>query len=77
MVKLIGIKHYGDFRNFWKTRVVLKLACTTICLVLLPAVLVLVMAILGKGRIVISFYLTVDLVVIVRKHSFKLSLSER
>ena len=52
-VALIGvdhylrIKHYGDFRNFWTTRVVLKFTCVSVFLALLQAVLVLTTLVYG------------------------------
>ena len=39
--RYLRIKHFGDFRNFWTTRVVLKSTCTAIILAFFEEVLVL------------------------------------
>ena len=57
-------KHYGDFRNFWTTRVVLKFIFAAIFLALVQAVLVLTATVLGKERINTPIYITIDVVVI-------------
>ena len=57
-------KHYGDFRNFWTTRVALKFIFAAIFLVLVQAVLVLTATVLGKEHISTPIYITTDVAVI-------------
>ena len=63
--RYLRIKHYGDFKNFWTTRVVFKFTFAAIFLALLQAVLVLTATVLGKEHISTPIYITVDVVVIV------------
>ena len=63
--RYLRIKHYGDFKNFWTTRVVFKFTFVAIFLALLQAVLVLTATVLGKEHISTPIYITVDVVVIV------------
>ena len=63
--RYLRIKHYGDFKNFWTTRVVFKFPFVAIFLALLQAVLVLTATVLGKEHISTPIYITVGVVVIV------------
>ena len=63
--RYLRIKHCGDFKNFWTTRVILKLTCAVIFLALLQAVLVLTSVLMGKEHISKPIYFTIDAVVIV------------
>ena len=62
--RYLRIKYYGDFGNFWTTRVVLKFTCVSIFLALLQAVLVLTALVYGIERISTPIYITIDAVVI-------------
>ena len=62
--RYLRIKHFGHFKTFWTTRVVLRLTCAAVFLPSIQAVLVLTAAILRKEHIGTPIYLTIDVVVI-------------
>lgn len=62
--RYLRIKHFGHFKTFWTTRVVLRLTCAVVFLALIQAVLVLTAAISGKEHIGTPIYITIDVVVI-------------
>ena len=54
------IKHYSNFRSIWTTKVTTKLITVMLFLASLQALIITLSSTLEESRIVLSFYITID-----------------
>ena len=72
----LRIKHYSSFRSIWTTKVTTKLITVMLFLAFLQALMITLSSTLEENRIVLSFYITIDGIMIDTVAFSKLILSE-